>query len=182
MVDKIHRIKTTSRKCHYILESDPRWKVIATRTNNVRRCGFEVYQNETLQYTLRQVSLLKQIIGNIPGAFLFFENPFTFEKEGVPCGTSKRYIATFSEMGKWDFSFDNHLFHVALQPEGRHTLSVDGQEVAQYQHIAKWHHDHYICYEIEFSEEDPPRPDILLLLGAFVEVYVYMDRDKFGLI
>jgi len=179
VTDWIYKTKTTKHEVYYSMDSAPAWTVIGTRTHVYFRCGFEVYLNDELQYTMKQLSPLKQLISNIPGVSMFFENPFVISHNNAVYPPSRRRTTLLS-MGKWDFFFGEDTYRVSLCPEGDHTLFKNGTPVAVYHHWNYWGGS--ACFKVEYEDEMQDSPDIIMLFGAFVENYVYMDREggKYG--
>lgn len=178
MTDWIHKTKTTKHEVYYSIESSKHWTVMGTRTHNLFQCEFEVYLDGVLQYSMKQVSAVKQFISVIPLVSLFWENPFVIFKDGTAYAPSKRRTKLFG-MGKWDFYFEGSTYQVSLSPKGDHSLVKDGIPIAVYHRrgIAS----HPACFTVEYIDEVANRPDIIMLFAAFVENYVYMDRgSKYG--
>lgn len=167
LIDKI-----TKHEVHYLIDANPQLHVIGTRTHNFFRCKFQVYKDEVLQYSMLQKSLLKQVISKIPGAFLFYENPFTFYRDGKVCGTSKLHTK-FTEIGKWDFYLEDTKYTVTMHPKHTHTLEKDGVVVATYHRLNQ---EFQIYFQVDYSDEMSNQLDAILLFGAFVESYINMDH------
>ena len=175
MTDSIRKIKTTHHECHYVLESDSRWLAVGTRTHGVHRGNIRMYKNGELQYSMRQVSLAKQILSNLPGVYLFFHNPFVFFINCTACGHSKRLTKLFG-LGEWDFYFGEDTYHISIAPKGIHRLTKNSKEIATYyRHSDGSHEPHDGYFSVEYTSEMKTQPDILLLFGAFVENYINME-------
>jgi len=172
MTAKVFRGKITKHEVHYSIDTDPQLHVVGTRTHNYYRCGFQVYKDGVLQYAMIQKSLPKQIISRIPGAFMFYENPFTFYRDGKVCGTSK-LRTTFTGMEKWDFYFEGIKYTVTMCPKEVHTLEKDDVVVATYY---RRNQGFQIYFQVDHSDEMSNQLDTIILFGAFVETYINMDR------
>jgi len=164
---KVLDVRQTLTKSWFVLKGNEHWEVIVKRPGMIfTRTRFDVYRDKTLQYTLRQTSVWRQVLSDLLFFGFFYKNPFYFFKDGVCCGTWK--VIREAVPYQWDFVFDGVTYRVSPDDRdaGYHVLK-NGKRFADYQLLDR------CTYEGDCSEEAENSPDLLILFATYAQCYLH---------
>lgn len=159
----ILRIERNLQRCTFVMEGDSEWKVFGkTVISAFERGALSVYKNDSLEYTLKQTSLLKPLLAFIPLSAFLYCSPFYLYCNGVKHGYTKK-LPSFWQ-GRYQFYFDDQFYELTYHSRSVYSLMKNGTQIAIYRRYGNGN------YKVRYSKEFSTRPDLLILFAAFVEV------------
>ncbi len=169
MVYILHREQLNWKQCAYMIKGNPRWKAVGRRILGIRKCKIDLYTDGKLIYTLKQKSIIGQIIEKTPIIGWWYRNKFYLYQDGICCGSSKSDL-TFGQLSLW-FEFGEDRYHLLMHSLAKISLTKNGRQVALYQ---KFVDGDYSCY---CMKDNYVGPDILLTFAVLIETYTMLDDN-----
>ncbi len=168
MVYILCREQLNLKQCTYGIKRNPQWKAVGRRILGTRKCKIDLYSDEKLMYTLKQKSIIGQILENIPVIAWWYRNKFYLYHDGVCCGSSRSDLK-FGQLSLW-FEFGADRYHLLTHSFAKQSLTKNGRQVAVYQ---RFDNADYGCHCLK----DSVGPDILLMFAVLIETYTMLDQD-----
>jgi hypothetical protein len=167
MVYILCREQLNSKQCTYGIKRNPQWKAVGRRILGTGKCKIDLYNDGKLIYTLKQTSIIGQIIEKTPIIGWWYWNKFYLYQDGVCCGSSKSDLK-FGQLSLW-FEFGADRYHLLTHSLAKQSLTKNGKQVAVYQ---RFDNTDYGCHCLK----DSVGPDILLMFAVLIETYGMLDK------
>lgn len=169
MVYIFHREQLNFRQCTYGIKRNPQWKAVGRRIHGTGKCKIDMYNDEKLIYTLKQKSIIGQIIEHTPILGWWYWNKFYLYHDGVCCGSSKA-DPKLGQLSLW-FEFGADCYHLLTHSFAKQSLTRNGKQVAAYE---RFNNGDYGCH---YLKDTYVGPDILLMFAVLIETYTMLDQD-----